>query len=47
MKLILNNTGDYNEIFQVYEAEILQVTVNKIEVLGCFLTILAKRAENS
>ena len=36
IKLFLNNTLDYNELFPVYKVEILQVTVNKIEVLSSF-----------
>ena len=35
-KIDSEHTRDYNKLFLVYEVEILQVTVTKIEVLSSF-----------
>ena len=40
-KIDSEHTGDYTKLFPLYNVEILQVTVNKIEVLSSFRVISA------
>ena len=45
IKLFLH-TGDYKKLFLLFKVELLQVTVNKIEVLSSFYHLFRLNSDN-